>query len=832
MNAGSTPTTLPFTDVLDHLGYDGTDHLALCYKQGDGPFTTIVNTPAIIAAAAPGFPDADVWFSVNPVTGPARTGARGGADTITRLNALYADIDIKPGGCADLDQAHQLVDDISVAIGTRPTVVIHSGHGLQPLWPIDDEDNATLDSPEQTAMAAAVLKRWGRLVATIAATRDISVDSVFDLPRILRVPGTTNHKGDPVPATAVADTGAPLSIGEICDRLDEYGVAEMATDVLLDEPVDTSTWQWADRTCGYVTTMVDGWKSATPDARHPWMLSQATRIACAHRKGCLTAEGHSHAVATLTARMEHLCSTGSNARNLSAVEVAEGLRWGRHRAATFPDDRLERELGNHSHEPKFTVIDGDNIAAISRSMNNATNGSTALAPAGQPLRASYTDLGNSQRLVHQHGHALRYTPSRGGWLQWDGARWSLCEDDSAAVQAAISVAEGLPEDDKADITFKTKSRGRAGIENMIALARRDPRIRVTADELDAHPMLLNTPTGTIDLTTGKQHEHRPTENHTKLTTVGCDPERPIPRWTQFLDDTFGSDTEMIGYLQRVLGYATTGRVSHHILPFLHGGGQNGKSVLTEVLLRILGDYAITLPSSVLIANRYAHDTELARLSGVRLAVCSEVAEDGRFDEERVKSLTGGDRITARFLYANPFEFTPSHTLILSGNHQPSVDSGGKSFWRRLRLIPFEHTVPEEKKIENLADILVAEEGEGILAWIVSGAQAAACGLREPQSVIDATARYEHEEDAFGQFISDCLHLAPGNRDGVKADTTKVRQEYSRWCKNNGVTEMAAQTFGREMRRRTGTTVKQSNGKRWYCGVALIESEMDEGRYGQ
>lgn len=825
MNTRSA-STIDFADVLELLGHTDGDHIALCYKQGDGPFTTIVNTPAIITAAAPGFTDADVWFSVNPVTGPAHTGGRGGADAVTRLTSLWADIDIKPGACADLEQAHQLIDDISAALGTRPAAIIYSGHGLQPLWPIDDDDNAILDSPERTAMAAAVLKRFGRLVATIAATRDIAVDSVFDLPRILRVPGTTNHKGDPVPATATGDSGAPLTIGEICDRLDEYGVAEMSTDVLLDEPVDTSTWEWAEKTCSYVTTMIEGWKSATPDARHPWMISQATRIACAHRKGCLTADGYRHAVAVLTARMEHLCSTGTNARKLSAVEVAEGLRWGRHRAAILPDDRLERELGNHSHEPKFTVIDG-----ISRSVNNATSGSNALAPAGEKLKASYTDLGNAQRLVHQYGHALRYNPARASWLTWTGTHWSLCEDDSAAVQAAISVAEGLPEDDKADLAFKKKSRSRAGIENMIALARRDPRIRVTADELDAHPMLLNTPTGTIDLATGARHDHQPRENHTKITAVGYDPSHPIPRWTKFLHDTFDGDTEMIGYLQRILGYAATGRVTHHILPFLHGPGGNGKSVVTDTITRMLGDYAITLPSSVLIANRYAHDTELARLAGARVAVCSEVPTDGKFDEERMKSLTGGDRITARFLYSNPFEFTPSHTLILSGNHQPAVTMGGESFWRRLRLIPFTHTVPDNEKVEGLADILINEEGPGILAWIVDGAQEAAGGLKDPQSVIDATARYEGEEDTFGQFITDCLHLAPSS-DVVKADATKVRQAYSRWCKDNGAAEVSAQVFGRELRRRTGTSVIKSNGKKFYRGIALIDSEIDDARWGE
>lgn len=821
---------LTFAELLDLLGHTSDDHIALCHKKADGPFTTIVNTPSIVSIVAGSLTDADVWFSINTVTGPPRTGPRGGADTITRLTSLWADIDIKPGACPDLATAELLVGDISVAIGTRPSAIIHSGHGLQPLWVIDDDDNAILEGPEQRGAAATLVRRWGRLVAAIADRRGITIDSVFDLPRILRVPGTTNHKDTPVPAYAAADTGAPLTYGEILDRLDEYSVPELDFDAVLDEPVDTSTWEWAEETCTYVQKMIAAWDTAEPPARHPWMMSQLTRLAAAHRKGCITASDYDRGIDTIAARMEYLCGAGSNARHLSSVEVREGARWGRYRAALKTDDGIDKELGNHSHGPKFTLIEGDNIAALSAAAP-PTNGNTALAPAGKPIQASYTDRGNAQRFVHAHGHTLRYNPARSSWLTWTGTRWQISEDDSPAVLAAIDVADNLPADDKADIAFRTKSLGRAGIENMIALARRDPRIRVTADELDNHPMLLNTPTGTVNLDTGEQHEHRPADNHTKLTAVGCTPGQPTPRWDQFLDDTFGGNTEMIGYLQRVLGYAATGRVSHHILPFLHGGGQNGKSVLTEVLLRILGDYAITLPSSVLIANRYSHDTELARLAGVRVAICSEVAEDGRFDEERVKSLTGGDRITARFLYSNPFEFTPSHTLILSGNHQPSVESGGKSFWRRLRLIPFEHTVPEHKKIENLADILVTEEGEGILAWIVTGAKDAAAGLRDPQSVIDATARYEGEEDAFGQFVADCLHLAPGS-DVVKANTTKVRQAYSKWCKDNGVPELSAQSFGREIRRRTDTSIYRSGHNKFYRGIALIESELDDPRTGE
>lgn len=831
MNTRSTPTSnLTLADVLDHLGHDGTEHVALCHKTGDGPFTTHVNTPAIIAALATTLPDADVWYAINPVTGPPRTGPRGGADTITRLAALWADLDIKPGACDSIDTAHLIIDDLSAALGTRPTLITHSGHGLQPIWAIDDPDNAALDTPEMTMAATVVLKRWGRLVATIAATHHATVDSVFDLPRILRAPGTTNHKADPVPAAAVLDAGGPLTYGEILDTLDAYGIAELTSDPLLAEPVDTATWTWAEHTCPYTATMIASWATETPDARHPWMLAQATRLAAARRNGCITATDHHAAVQTLTRRLEDLCAAGSNARRVAPSEVRDGLAWGEQRATVMSDAQLSRELGDHTHTPALVILDGDNIAALSTTPPTSprSDGTAALAPAGQPLATERTDLGNARQLIHHHGAGLRYNPTRKAWLTWDGMRWRISDDDSPAIQAAIDTADALPRTSDVEQAFRRKSQARSGLENMVAIARRDRRIRVTADELDAHPYLLNTPTGTVDLETGTQHEHRPTENHTKLTAVGCDPDMATPRWDAFLVDTFGGRIDLIDYIQRVVGYAATGRVTHHILPFLHGAGANGKSVLTDVLLEVLGDYAITVPSHVLISGKYSHDTELARLAGARLAICSEVDEDGKFDEQRVKALTGGDRLSARFLYANPFEFTPSHTLILSGNHQPSVKMGGNSFWRRLRLIPFDHTVPEKDRIDDLKDILVTEEGPGILAWIVEGAASSMAGLREPQSVIDATKAYEREEDAFGQFVAECLHLAPGSQ-MVKIEGTKVRAAYSSWCRANGISELSAQAFGREMRRRTGCAIKATNGVRWFLGVTLIDTESHDPR---
>ncbi len=289
-------------------------------------------------------------------------------------------------------------------------------------------------------------------------------------------------------------------------------------------------------------------------------------------------------------------------------------------------------------------------------------------------------------------------------------------------------------------------------------------------------------------------------------------------------DTFGGDTAMIDYLQRLVGMSYIGEVRHHIMPFIFGPGANGKSVFLDVIMGVGGDYASSAPPGFLMAGRQ-DESAIARLAGLRVVVCSEVGIRDRFDEAKVKLLTGGDTLTARFLYGRHFTFTPSHTLWLAGNHQPRVEAGGESFWRRTRIIGFEHTVPPERRIDSLASRLIAEEGPGILAWIVQGAvDQAAHGLEEPASVADATARYAVEEDALARFIADRVHIGGG--DAVRTPTAEVRKAYTSWCRDEGEEEISAQMFGRELRSRWGIRMTRSHGKRFYPGLALLADEDD------
>jgi putative DNA primase/helicase len=220
----------------------------------------------------------------------------------------------------------------------------------------------------------------------------------------------------------------------------------------------------------------------------------------------------------------------------------------------------------------------------------------------------------------------------------------------------------------------------------------------------------------------------------------------------------------------------------------------------------------------------SHETEIARLAGARMVLCSEVNESDRFDEAKVKQLTGGDTLTARFMRQDHFTFRPTHQLWLMGNHKPEVRSGGRAFWRRLRLIPFLHEVPEEKVIEDLQGILVADHGPAILAWIVAGAAAfLAGGLNDPDSVKAATAEYAREQDSVARFVEDCCLVGGG--EAAKARTALVRTAYERWCAVEGETPVTSKALSLALRNRFGVDlVKGAKGARLYAGLSLVDDE--------
>jgi len=437
-----------------------------------------------------------------------------------------------------------------------------------------------------------------------------------------------------------------------------------------------------------------------------------------------------------------------------------------------------------------------------------------------------TDDANALRLVDEHGDSIRRVADMSMWWRWDGQRWTRDHDCAHVREAARALARRLPQTDAREKAFKRNSLSAAGISGCVRVAETDPRISIRARDLDSHPLLLNTPTGVVDLRTGDLGRHDPALLLSRVTVVGADPGAAHSRWTAFLAETFDGDTELIGYVQRIAGLALIGEVREHVLPFLYGAGANGKGVLLLVLQGLLGSadlggYAVSAPDGFLMAGRDgAHPTEIARLRGARLLVCSEQTSGRRFDEARVKRLTGGDVLTGRFMRGDFFDFSPSHLIVIASNHLPQVREGGPSFWRRVRLIPFTHVVPEPRRDPDLHARLLDAEGPAILGWMVRGAIAVLHGgLADPDRVRAATEDYRISEDSLASFVRDECLLGEAHWCEVGA----LRHQYERHAAEMGAEPLSAKAL--TMRLTSEYDVEQGRlsrpSRRIYRGIGLL-----------
>ncbi|MGQ7793755.1 phage/plasmid primase, P4 family [Faunimonas sp. B44] len=370
---------------------------------------------------------------------------------------------------------------------------------------------------------------------------------------------------------------------------------------------------------------------------------------------------------------------------------------------------------------------------------------------------AFTDEALALRFAEKHRHDLRYVAGWGKWLQWDGKRWTL-DDTLLAFDKARNVCRAAAaECNKSKIAAALASaKTVAAIER---LAKADRRLAATAGQWDADPWSLNTPAGIVDLRTGRMRDHAPDEHMTRMTAVA--PAGKCPTFLAFLGRIMAGDEELVAFLQRVFGYALTGSTREHALFFGYGTGANGKSVLLSTVAGILGDYHKTAPIETFTASSGdRHPTDLAGLRGARLVTAVETEEGRRWAESRIKTLTGGDPISARFMRQDFFEYVPQFKLAIAGNHKPGLRSVDEAIRRRFHLIPFAVTIPPAERDTDLTEKLKAE-WPGILAWMVEGCREwQASGLRPPKAVTDATAAYLEAEDAVAAWLDEACERDP------------------------------------------------------------------------
>jgi len=380
-----------------------------------------------------------------------------------------------------------------------------------------------------------------------------------------------------------------------------------------------------------------------------------------------------------------------------------------------------------------------------------------------------TEQGNGERFVRAFGGGFRWCDPWGKWLSWDGRRW--CPDTTrAAEKAAMTLPqlidkEAAGEEDRdrraALRTWANKSERHGVVRAALEFAK--PLLAVTPDQLDRDGWLLNCNNGAVHLRTGKLKPHNKSDLITKLAPVEYDEHAECPRWERFLCEIFGDDVTLIDFVGRLAGLCVTGDISEHVFPLLWGSGRNGKSVLVDTLLGMLGDYACKAPASLLVVQRNEeHPTEIAGLQGKRLVVGSETEEGARLRIQLIKELSGDSVLKGRFMRGDYFDFARTFKLLLVTNHRPRIRDDSDAAWARVRLIPFTAKFiegSEHPPDKGLLDKLKSE-WPGILRWAVQGnlARLADGGLGAPDAVKAATLGYRVEEDPLGGFIGEVAVL--------------------------------------------------------------------------
>lgn len=445
----------------------------------------------------------------------------------------------------------------------------------------------------------------------------------------------------------------------------------------------------------------------------------------------------------------------------------------------------------------------------------------------------YSDSALASRLARLHVSDIRYVAGGLGWIAWDGVKWGrdVAKRHMAFTRSVCSKAsaEALQKVTPATKGERVASRVASWpvMRNVAQIAETDPMMQVTTEQLDRDIYILNCMNGIVDLRTNELHPHDRSKLCTKVTAVEVDFDRGCPQWHAFLNEACNGDMELKAYLQRLAGYSATGSVKEHVLAFAHGSGGNGKGTFLGAVGAILGDYAAVASADVFLAsNNQRHPTELAALMGARLVHAQEIDPSRKWDEAKVKSLTGGDKISARFMRQDLFTFDPQFTLVIAGNTKPEITNVDDAMRRRMHLIPFE-TKPVRKDVD-LPDKL-KEEYPAILAWVVEGAKLwLAEGLNPPEVVVRATQEYLEGEDALGRWIEERCVVNPNSEMG----TTDAFNDFRDWARQSNEAkgkDWSQRKFSAEMRAKGYEIAKDraSRTKRVFRGLELLIGDEDE-----
>ena len=512
------------------------------------------------------------------------------------------------------------------------------------------------------------------------------------------------------------------------------------------------------------------------------------------------------------------CRIGSvipeSSRNNSLASLAGSMRR-RGMSEAAIEAALQEENSARCHPPLST----SEVSSIAQSIGRYTP--------GDPGNVSQTlnDVGNADRFAARYVNRVKYVPEWKKWLIWTGTYWRQAEIGEI-MEMAKDVARDIyhegcdiadPAVRQAITKHSNQSQQLSKLQAMVTLAQSIPQLVAVASELNRNPDLLCVTNGVIDLKTGEIKPAEPSDLITQCSPVAFDPKVECPVFLDFLDTIMDRDKQLIQYLQVCLGYALTGHTKEQCLFFFYGTGANGKSTLLNVLKELLGpDFAMQTPSETLMVQRHGRSAsnDLARLQHVRVALANEIEGGAFLAESLIKQMTGGDPIPARFLYAEFFEFVPRFKLFIAGNHKPVIRGDDHGIWRRIHLVPFEVTIPEEQRDPHLAEKLRAEL-PGILNWAIGGClRWQKNGIVMPQTIKDAVQEYRVEMDIMGQWIAESVDVG----EAFEWTAAGAYVNYREWAESNGFRPMTSTSFGRKLGERFNK--KRSRDGVTYVGLRL------------
>lgn len=420
----------------------------------------------------------------------------------------------------------------------------------------------------------------------------------------------------------------------------------------------------------------------------------------------------------------------------------------------------------------------------------------------------FTDTGNAHRMQDKFGNILRYSYNQKKWLYWDGKRW--CVDDSGEVKKMADVIcddikrEAFLESDEekqaALLKWANRTASSKSKEAMIKECQHLGNIPASPDSFDAYTDYLNTQNGIVNLRNGELLPHDSSFMMSKITVAEYDTSGKKPElWLKFLSEVTNGDKDLQDYIQKCVGYSLSGSVREQCAYFLYGIGNNGKSTFMDTIADMLGGYAANTQPETLMMKRFGDsgaNPEIARLKSARFVTSEEPTEGVRLNEGLLKQLTGGSKVTCRFLYGDEFEYSPEFKIWIATNHKPVIRGTDVGIWRRIKLIPFEVNIPKEK-VDKLLKYRLRKEFPQILRWAVEG-----CikwqreGIEEPEKVKGAVKEYKQEMDILASFVEQCLEIDYDCTESISA--SRLFRVYLHWAKENNEYEMSANKFGREI----------------------------------